>query len=951
MAKRLSGTTRTRRPFGDKPLPGEAPARPRRVEAEPEAAKPAKTFRPPSRSKGKPDWAKPRDEAESPRPSRSRPAEEASPKNPLSRPMLRPEWAKPRSERTRPERPEQSSRGQEEESRRLREDAPRTRQDNRPSRPHRDQVEAPPLAAEDRPARSSATRKGWAKSKKEKPVLRAAKAKAKANGKVKQRDPEEVEAVRPPTRPVRARFGKYGTETSAGRAEDAGRPRPRVENPLPTTEEVRGFLKSVQGRVGKTEISRHFGLTTEQRPALRELLASMKAEGAAAPAGRKQFSAPEKLGEMTVVEVFGTDPDGDALARPVDWDKSLGRPPIIFMRAEQRGSAALAPGERVLARLRHLGGDKYEGKSFKRIGGAPPARILGVFEEGRIIPTDRRQKGEWIVPKGAEGGASPGEIVLAEPMPGHRPLGARPAQIVERLGKMGEPRSVSLICIHAHGIPDVFPAEAVQEAEKAKGLTVRGREDLRKLPLVTIDGDDARDFDDAVHAENDGDGWKVTVAIADVAHYVKPDSALDREAWARGNSVYFPDRVVPMLPEALSNGWCSLRPNEPRGCLFVEMWFNAEGQKQRHRFGRGLMRSHARLTYEQAQATYESGEEPEGLAPGHMGRLYGAFRALLAEREQRGTLDLDIAERRVLIDEHGKVTAVVPRARLDSHRLIEEFMVAANVCAAEELERLRQPCMYRVHAPPSDQKMEGLRQFLHGLDLALPPKDQLHPRDFSHLLAKVKDSPHARIVNETVLRSQSQAAYDPENIGHFGLGLGHYAHFTSPIRRYADLLVHRALISGLKLGTGALEETEAARFPESAEHITSTERRAAQAERDAVDRYLAAFMAERVGHVFDARISGVTRFGLFVTVEENGASGLVPLASLPDDKWTHDEASHSLAGRRTGLTFSLGEAVEARLAGATPRTGGMVFHLMQGIPQGKQKPRPDTRRPPKHKRR
>ncbi len=946
MARRLSGTSRPRRPFGDKPLPGELP------EGKPPREK---VVRPPNRAKGKPEWAKPRpgeDEAPAARPARSRAAAAVQPpKNPLSRPMLRPEWAKPRRERNLPP-PQDDAKP-----------ARRRSDDRGPSeaaaRPHRERTRpeasaavrprvSVPMAAEGQGERLPRP-KGWAKPKRDKAVLRAAKAKAKANGKIKRREPEE--AAPPPTvKPMRARFGKSGTETVAGRAEEAGRPKLRLESPLPSTEEVRGYLRSVNGRVGKTEISRHFGLSTEQRPALRDLLARMKAEGAVAPAGRKQVQAPEKLGEMTVVEVFGTDPDGDALARPVEWDKAQGRPPIIFMRAEQRGSAALAPGERVLAKLRHLGGDKYEGRSFKRIGGAPPARILGVFEEGRIIPTDRRQKGEWVVPPGAEGGASPGEIVLAEPMPGHRPLGARPAQIVERLGKMGEPRSVSLICIHAHGIPDVFPAEALEEAEKAKAVTVRGREDLRALPLVTIDGDDARDFDDAVLAEPDGAGWKVTVAIADVAHYVRTESHLDREAWARGNSVYFPDRVVPMLPEALSNGWCSLRPNEARGCLFVEMWFDAHGQKQRHRFGRGLMKSHARLTYEQAQSLFEAGHEPDGLTSGHMGRLYGAFKALLAAREKRGTLDLDIAERRVLIDEHGKVTAVVPRARLDSHRLIEEFMVAANVCAAEELERLRQPCMYRVHAPPSDQKLEGLRQFLHGLSLALPPKDQLHPRDFAHLLEQVKDKPEQRIVNETVLRSQSQAAYDPDNIGHFGLSLGHYAHFTSPIRRYADLLVHRALIRGLKLGTGALTETEAARFPESAEHITSTERRAAQAERDAVDRYLAAFMAERVGHVFNARISGVTRFGLFVTVEENGASGLVPLASLPDDRWDHDEASHSLAGRRTGLTFSLGEAVEARLAGATPRTGGMVFHLMQGVPQRRERERQPGKRPSKQKR-
>jgi ribonuclease R len=809
---------------------------------------------------------------------------------------------------------------------------------------------APAFVTED-PAEKR-DRSGWAKASKKKGVLRAAKHKANAKRRESlAEDPAPAEAPpQPPKRPIQARFGKYGTET----APEAGRPKPRIEAPLPSTAELRAYLRSVEGRVGKTEIARHFGLSTDQRPALRELLARMKAEGSAAPAGKKQIRAAERLAEMAVVEVFGSDPEGDALARPVQWDPAQGRPPIIFMRPEKRGEVALMPGERVLARLKHLGGDKYEGKSFKRLGsGEAPKRILGVFEEGRIIPTDRRQKGEWVVPRGAEGGASPGEIVLAEPIPGARPLGPRPAQIVERLGRMGEPRSVSLICIHAHGIPDVFPAEAVQEAEKAKALTVRGRDDLRKLPLVTIDGEDARDFDDAVHAERDGSGWKITVAIADVAHYVKPDSHLDREAWARGNSVYFPDRVVPMLPEALSNGWCSLRPNEPRGCLYVEMLVDAGGQKTSHRFGRGLMRSQARLTYEQAQQHADAGTEPEGLAPGHMAALYGAFRALLAARERRGTLDLDIAERRVLLSPEGKVLAVVPRPRLDSHRLIEEFMVLANVCAAEELERLNQPCMYRVHAPPSDQKQEGLRQFLASLDLSLAPKDQLHPRDFAALLAKVRGTPHERIVNETVLRSQSQAAYEPDNIGHFGLGLARYAHFTSPIRRYADLLVHRALIRGLKLGsTGGLTEAEAARFPDTAEHITSTERRAAQAERDAVDRYLAAFMAERVGHVFDARISGVTRFGLFVTVEENGASGLVPLASLPDDRWDHDEAGHRLAGRRTGLTFSLGEAVEARLVEATPRTGGMVFALMQGVPaRAPHRPRgADGGKPPKGKR-
>jgi ribonuclease R len=459
-----------------------------------------------------------------------------------------------------------------------------------------------------------------------------------------------------------------------------------------------------------------------------------------------------------------------------------------------------------------------------------------------------------------------------------------------------------------------------------------GREDLRGVPLVTIDGEDARDFDDAVFAAPEGDGWRVVVAIADVAHYVRPGSALDREARERGNSVYFPDRVVPMLPEALSNGWCSLKPGEERGCLFVEMRFDADGAKAGHRFGRGLMRSAARLTYEAAQAAMDTGTDPEGVPPGGVAALHGAFRALLAAREKRGTLDLELPERRVLLDEAGRVAAVVPRARLDAHRLIEEFMVAANVCAAEELERRRQPCMYRVHDQPSAEKLEGLRQFLGTFGISLPPAGQVQPRSFSHALEVVRGRPEERLVNEAVLRGQAQAAYDPENIGHFGLALPRYAHFTSPIRRYADLLVHRALITGLALGPDGLGEDEVERFSDTAEHITRTERRAAAAERDAVDRYLAAHMAHQVGNSFDARVSGVTRFGLFVTLESNGASGIVPLGSLPDDRWTEDEAGRALVGRRTGLVFTLGQAVEARLSQADPRTGSLVFHLLEGIP-------------------
>jgi ribonuclease R len=578
-----------------------------------------------------------------------------------------------------------------------------------------------------------------------------------------------------------------------------------------------------------------------------------------------------------MILITGTDADGDPVGRPASWDPQDGRAPVVRMVAERPGQPGLAPGDRVLARLRPSGPGHYQGRTIHRLGEGP-SRVLGVFRpghpDGRIVPTDRRAKAEWTVPRGQDAGAAAGELVLAEPLPHHR-FGLKPARVIERLGRMGEAKSVSLIAIHTHDIPVAFPDEALLEAVGAQAVPASQREQLRHIPLVTIDGEDARDFDDAVFAEPDGDGFRLIVAIADVAWYVRPGSALDRTARTRGNSVYFPDRVVPMLPEALSNQWCSLLPNEDRGCLFVEMRIDKTGRKRSHRFGRGLMRSAARLTYEQVQAAADSNTDlivdPRP--------LYDAFRALLGARMDRGTLDLDLPERKVTLDGNGEVVAVVPRPRLDSHRLIEEFMVLANVAAAEELERLMHPLVYRVHAPPSDEKLTALRGFLNGLGISLPPGNQLHPRDLDRVLRKAADTPEAQLVNEVMLRSQSQAAYSPDNIGHFGLALTRYAHFTSPIRRYADLLVHRALIGGLLLGAGGLADGDAMRFADTALHITGTERRAALAERDAIDRYLAAFMADKVGARFAARVSGVTRFGLFVTVPASGATGLVPMAA------------------------------------------------------------------------
>ncbi|MCC7426759.1 MAG: ribonuclease R [Alphaproteobacteria bacterium] len=701
---------------------------------------------------------------------------------------------------------------------------------------------------------------------------------------------------------------------------------------LPTREELREWIEASPERVGKRDIARAFGIGPADKPALRELLRSLETEGTLERGPQRRFAPSGRLPETAVVEVYGTDLDGDPLARPVGWQGP--NPPTVLMAPERRGMPALGPGDRVLARLRPIGANKYEGRTIRRISEAP-AQVLGVFEGGassggRIVPTNRRLKQEFRVPAGETGGAEPGELVLAELLPAHG-FGLKPARIVKRVGRFSDPRAASLIAIHTHDIPVEFPAEAVAEAERAGAVPLGDRTDLRAVPLVTIDGADARDFDDAVFAEPlagaDGGGWRVVVAIADVAWYVPPGSALDRAARQRGNSVYFPDRVVPMLPEALSNGWCSLRPNEDRGCLACEILIDAEGEIRRHRFMRGLMRSAARLTYEQVQAAREGRPEkdtpplPESL----LAHLYGAFQALLAARIRRGAIDLDLPERRVTISPEGQVTGIAPRQRLDSHRLIEEFMIAANVAAAETLERAAQPCMYRVHDRPSDEKLDALREFLGGLGIGLARGRDITPKHFAQVLIKVEEHTEKQIIHEVILRSQAQAAYSPDNLGHFGLGLARYAHFTSPIRRYADLLVHRALIRGRRLGPGGLPDTDPTSFADAAEHITRTERRATEAERDAADRYVAAFLSDRVGARFGSRISGVTRFGLFVTLDETGASGFVPMASLPNDRYMLDPSRHTLTGRHSRLSFRLGQRLDVVLREASPVTGGLLF--------------------------
>jgi ribonuclease R len=706
---------------------------------------------------------------------------------------------------------------------------------------------------------------------------------------------------------------------------------------LPSRAEVLRYIENRSQPVGRREIATHFRLKGEQRIRLKEMLEELEEAGEIERGEKRRVRPAGALPEVSVVQITETDADGELLGEPIPW-KRRSAPPRIYVAPDRPGAPTVTTGTRVLAQLNRIEPGVYEARPIRVLGGAPK-RVLGVYQrggkEGRLQPTDKRVKQEYVLRPEDAGDAQPGDFVLCEVKPHHPRMRMREVRVVERLGDTDSPKAISLIAIHENDIPFDFGQRALDEAEQAGAVSQAGREDLREVPLVTIDGADAKDFDDAVWAAPDDGpanpgGFKLIVAIADVAHYVRPGSALDKTAYHRGNSVYFPDRVVPMLPEALSNGWCSLRPGEDRGCLAAEMRIDAHGRLLSKRFTRALMRSHARLTYEQVQAARE-GNPDDTTAPlreSVIDPLFDAFAALLHHREQRGTLDLDIPEKQVLVDAHGEVTGIFARERLDAHRLIEEFMICANVAAAQQLEAKNQPCMYRVHESPDPDKIDSLKQTLDtfGINIAM---DQIgHPSAFQQILARVRGQPEAPMVNELILRSQSQAYYSPDNLGHFGLALARYAHFTSPIRRYADLLVHRALIDGLKLGEDGLGPGERERFHEIGEHISQTERRAQGAEYDALDRFTAAYLRERTGAHFDGRVNGVTRFGLFVTLLDSGADGLVPIGTLPDDYYRHDEANHCLIGDRWQRVYSLGDRVTVALAEADPMTGGITLHMV-----------------------
>jgi len=706
---------------------------------------------------------------------------------------------------------------------------------------------------------------------------------------------------------------------------------------LPSRSEIVDYIAKSPTPLARRDILRAFKVEPGDRLALKALIREIERAGPVERTGRRRFKAKGSLPRVGVIEVIGLDLDGEVVAKPVEWKEETPPPPILVV--QENVATALGVGERALAELKHQEDGSYEARVIRTLAAAPD-RVLGIYRKihdgGRLEPTDRRVKTEFRISLAHAKGAEDGEIVLCEALPG-RQLGLPEARVIERIGDSRHPRAVSLIAITDHGIPVEFPEQAVAEAEAAKPVGLDGRTDLRTIPLVTIDGADARDFDDAVFAEPDPERpgfWHAVVAIADVAWYVRPGSALDRAAQRRGNSVYFPDRVVPMLAEALSNELCSLKPSVERACMAVHLTIDGEGKLVEHRFVRGLMRSAARLTYEQVQAARDG--RPDDTTGPLLDRvirpLYGVFALLDRARQKRGALELDLPERKVVLGADGRVVRIEPRARLDSHKLIEELMILANVAAAETLERLRQPCMYRVHDQPDPAKLTALRDFLRGIEvpgLALAKGQVVRPHHFNAVLRAAKDTPYAPLVHQLVLRSQSQAVYSPVNLGHFGLALRRYAHFTSPIRRYSDALVHRALIGGLRLGEGALPPVTPEQFAETGAHISDTERRAAAAERDALARYAALYLSDRVGGQFEGRVNGVTRAGLFVTLTETGADGLIPMRGLGDDFYVHDEVRHRLVGRRRGRSFTLGDSVRVRLAEANAVTGSLLFALIE----------------------
>ncbi len=725
---------------------------------------------------------------------------------------------------------------------------------------------------------------------------------------------------------------------------------------LPGRDEILAYVAENPTRTSKRDIARAFKISGDRRKPFKALLRQLQQDGLLQKS-RRGFTTPGELPPVTVLNIITRDRDGGLLAKPAQWSPNEGgleeEAPLVSIRRDsgKRRSTnrrkVAGVGDRVLARIERTGpkGIQYSAHVIKILD-SPKDAVLGVYRShqdgsrtggGWIEPVERRQR-EMEINADDDGDATYGDLVEVQSTRAGR-HGRQQGRIIRVIGRMDSEKAVSMIAIHANDIPHIFPDQVIDEAKKARAAEIDGRQDWRERPLITIDPADAKDHDDAIYAveddsrENPG-GFRVTVAIADVSFYVRPGSTLDQEALKRGNSVYFPDRVVPMLPEVISNDLCSLKENEDRPAIAVEMVFSSAGKKLSHRFHRIMMRSRAKLAYVQAQAAIDNAvdEKTAPLLEPVLTPLWAAYNCLLKGRSERAPLDLDLPERKIILKKDGTVARVEVPPRLDAHKLVEEFMIQANVAAAETLERRRHALIYRIHDAPSLAKLESLREFLKTLGLSLVKGGSLRPHHFNQILNKVEGKDSQELVNQVVLRSQSQAEYSPQNIGHFGLNLQRYAHFTSPIRRYADLIVHRALVSALALGEGGLTRQEEAGLDEVAAAISETERRAMKAERQTIDRLIAAHMASHINAQFAARINGVTRAGLFVTLEETGADGFVPISELGEEYFVYNETAHAVVGEHSGMSFQMGDRVEVKLIEAAPLAGALRFEMLS---QGK----------------
>lgn len=703
---------------------------------------------------------------------------------------------------------------------------------------------------------------------------------------------------------------------------------------LPSREQILEFIQTADTPAGKREIAKAFGLKGQEKIALKHRLKDMAEEGLID--GKK--TAYHRMGgvpKVTVLRVVEIE-DGEAFAIPDAWQPDDATPPprlrVIEGKKGKSRQAALKTGDRVLARTEETGRG-WKAHVMKKL----PARtegLMGVVEidasgKGWLAPVDKRVRSSS--PIADLGGAEEGQLVLAEPA-GRSPRSG--VNVVEVLGDPLAPKSFSLIAIAKHGIPHVFPEAALDEAERAAKLPLSEdkREDLRHLPIVAIDPADARDHDDAIWAEPDGEGgYRALVVIADVSFYVRAGGQIDREARKRGNSVYFPDRVVPMLPEVLSADVCSLKQDEDRAAMACHLRISPEGKVTKWRFTRALVRIAHNVAYEDAQKAIDQGDAPE-----HLQHLWGAWKLLFAARNARDPLELELPERRVVLDEQGRIAEIAVRERLDAHRVVEDFMIAANVAAAKALESKTAPVVYRVHEPPSREKLVALKDYLATFGRTLALGQVITPGLFNRMLKDVTDESEKAQVMEAVLRTQTQAYYGPQNAGHFGLALGSYAHFTSPIRRYADLLVHRALVDAFGLEqpkpnggdlppTTGLSDRDRDDLSKVSDAISAAERRAMEAERDTIDRYVAAWLAGRVGETFDTRITGVQPFGFFATIVGLGGDGLVPVSTLGAEHFYYDEAAQALVGADSRTRYASGDRLKLRLGEANPLTGALKF--------------------------